>query len=159
MNPVDEKLYEIAGEELATKNISRGAWARAFSAALGDEAKTKAIYIQIRVDQLREELAAETRMRSDQVSHGPPTIAVSTRWDFWTGTKLVIANTGERAVHLQSCVITNPRTGKRSCIRSPRIIDSVEVIEISESIAVDERITLQCAEFTQPLHLAYSQIC
>ncbi len=152
MNSVEEKFYETAGEELATKNINRGAWAKAFSTALGDEAKTKAIYIQIRVDQLRGGLANETRMRDDHVSHGLPTIAVSTRWDFWTGAKIVIKNTGERALHLQSCVITNPRTGQRSCIRNSRMIASREAIEISDSFLSAEHITLQCAEFAQPLH-------
>ena len=65
MNAVEEKLYEIAGAELATKNINRGVWTKAFSTALGDEAKTKAIYIQIRVEQLREQLAAELQERSE----------------------------------------------------------------------------------------------
>ncbi len=65
MNAVEEKLYEIAGAELATKNINRGVWTKAFSTALGDEAKTKAIYIQIRVEQLRVQLAAELQERSE----------------------------------------------------------------------------------------------
>lgn len=65
MNAVEEKLYEIAGAEIAAKNVSPGLWAKAFSTALGDEAKTKAFYIQLRVDQLREHLAAEVQHRSE----------------------------------------------------------------------------------------------
>ena len=59
MNAVEERLYEIAGAEIATKNVNLGLWTKAFSTALGDEAKTKAIYIQFRVDQLLEQFAAE----------------------------------------------------------------------------------------------------
>ena len=65
MNPVEEKLYEIAGAEIATKNVNLGAWTKAFSVALGDEAKTKAVYIQLRVDQLREQLTAELQQRNE----------------------------------------------------------------------------------------------
>ena len=46
MNAVEERLYEIAGAEIATKNVNLGLWTKAFSTALGDEAKTKAIYIE-----------------------------------------------------------------------------------------------------------------
>jgi hypothetical protein len=59
MHPVEEKLYEIVGTELATRNVNRGLWTKAFSAALGDEAKAKALYIEVRVAQLRAEFAAE----------------------------------------------------------------------------------------------------
>jgi len=64
MNAIEEKLYEIAGEELATKNVNRGLWTRAFSLALGDEAKTKAVYIELlRVTQLREQITDEIEFR------------------------------------------------------------------------------------------------
>ena len=68
MNAVEEKLYEIAGAEIATKNVNLGAWTKAFSVALGDEAKTKAVYIQLRVDQLREQLTAELQQRNESHS-------------------------------------------------------------------------------------------
>lgn len=55
MSPIEEKFYEIAGEELFSKNVNKGCWARSFSLAVGDEAKTKAIYIELRVKQLFEQ--------------------------------------------------------------------------------------------------------
>ncbi|MEI7809492.1 MAG: hypothetical protein WCJ07_13520 [Verrucomicrobiota bacterium] len=33
MNQIEEMLYEIAGEELATKQVIRGVWTKAFATA------------------------------------------------------------------------------------------------------------------------------
>jgi len=65
MQQFEEKLYEMAGEELATKRVNRGVWTKAFATAQGDEAKTKAAYIELRVAQLREQLAAEAARRNE----------------------------------------------------------------------------------------------
>jgi hypothetical protein len=59
MDELEEKLYEIAGGELASKDVNRGIWSKAFSEALGEEAKTRAIYIKLRVDALRREVTAQ----------------------------------------------------------------------------------------------------
>ena len=58
MNPVEEKLYEIAAQELVSRSVRPGLWAKAFSEARGDEQQTKAAYIELRVAMLREELNA-----------------------------------------------------------------------------------------------------
>jgi len=50
-----ERLYEIAAKELDANSPRKGLFAQAFSDALGDEAKTKALYIKLRVEQLVEE--------------------------------------------------------------------------------------------------------
>ena len=59
MNPVEEKLYEIAGKEIASKNVKLGLWTKAFTVAEGDEQRTKVGYIKLRVGELREQFAAE----------------------------------------------------------------------------------------------------
>lgn len=67
MRELDERFYEQAGEELVTKQVRLGVWAKAFARADGDEARTKAIYIELRVLQLREQLVAEVNRRSESV--------------------------------------------------------------------------------------------
>ena len=69
MNQIEEKLYEIAGEELATKQVNRGVWTKAFATAQGHEAKTKAAYIELRVAQLREQLQEELEGRLQEQLH------------------------------------------------------------------------------------------
>ena len=49
----DESLYEQALREVEDENLRKGLWAKAFSESLGDENKTKALYISLRVAQLR----------------------------------------------------------------------------------------------------------
>jgi hypothetical protein len=74
MTSLDEQLYEVAGGEIATKNVSRGLWARAYSDALGDAARTRAIYIRLRVVQLKEqfrEQAKEQRRRAKSARRAP----------------------------------------------------------------------------------------
>jgi hypothetical protein len=58
MHHVDSPLYEKAASELAAKIADRGLLAKAFSISMGDEARSKALYIQFRVDQLKSEAAA-----------------------------------------------------------------------------------------------------
>jgi hypothetical protein len=53
----DAPLFEIAASEIASGTPDRGIFAKAFSAALGDEPKTRALYIQFRVEQLKSEIA------------------------------------------------------------------------------------------------------
>lgn len=48
----EERLYEIAANELANDQPKQGIWAKAFSLALGEELKAKALYIKLRVEQL-----------------------------------------------------------------------------------------------------------
>jgi hypothetical protein len=47
-----EKLYEIAARELETDAPRKGLLAQAFAEAMGDEARTRAIYLRLRVAQL-----------------------------------------------------------------------------------------------------------
>jgi hypothetical protein len=53
----DAPIYEIAAAEIAGGKPERGILAKAFSAALGDEPKTRALYIQYRVEHLKAEIA------------------------------------------------------------------------------------------------------
>jgi hypothetical protein len=49
----DEQLYEIAARELEANAPRKGLFAKAFAEAMGDEAKTKALYLRLRVAQLK----------------------------------------------------------------------------------------------------------
>ena len=51
----DEELYEHVAGEVARGDVRPGLWAKAFSEAIGDENATRATYLRLRVDQLREE--------------------------------------------------------------------------------------------------------
>jgi hypothetical protein len=53
-----EQLYEIAAKELEVNAPRTGLFAQAFSEALGEEAKTRALYIKLRVDQLKRALSS-----------------------------------------------------------------------------------------------------
>jgi hypothetical protein len=55
----DEKLYEQAAREVLDKSVVHGLMAKAFTEANGDKDKTIALYIRLRVEQLREALAQE----------------------------------------------------------------------------------------------------
>src|SRR6266508_470235 len=58
MDPIEEQLYAIAGQEVASRNMSPGLMAKALADADGDERKAAAGYIKLRVEQLRAEHAA-----------------------------------------------------------------------------------------------------
>jgi len=58
VDPIEEQLYAIAGQEVASRNMSPGLMAKALSDAEGDERKAAATYIKLRVEQLRAEQAA-----------------------------------------------------------------------------------------------------
>lgn len=55
MNDFQERLYEIAAEEVASKSCRPGLFAKAFADSEGDEKKTIARYIELRVCQLAHE--------------------------------------------------------------------------------------------------------
>jgi len=52
----DDNLYWLAAREVADHRFVPALMAKAYSFALGDEAKTKALYIALRVDQMRSEV-------------------------------------------------------------------------------------------------------
>jgi hypothetical protein len=58
MHP-DEAIYEAVAFELEREGARKGLWAKAFAKAGGVEHVAKALYIEWRVEQLKEELAAE----------------------------------------------------------------------------------------------------
>jgi hypothetical protein len=58
----DEQLYEIAAQELEANAPRRGLFAQAYAEAMGDEARTMALYLKLRVAQLR----------AEQMSRQPP---------------------------------------------------------------------------------------
>ena len=61
MNKAEEEFYEIAAYELAQKRPKPGIMAKAFSDSGGDERKTFALYIKLRVEQLAEEYREQIR--------------------------------------------------------------------------------------------------
>lgn len=70
MDHNDATFYEKAASELADKTADRGLFAKAFSLSMGDTAKTKALYIQFRVEQLTsqatERAAAEAKVARER---------------------------------------------------------------------------------------------
>ncbi|MFT4589121.1 MAG: hypothetical protein ACI9VS_002497 [Candidatus Binatia bacterium] len=48
----DEKYYEIVAKEIRQNRINDAVWTKAIAESGGDENKTKAVYIQLRVKQL-----------------------------------------------------------------------------------------------------------
>ena len=58
MDPVEEQFYAIAGQEVASRNMSPGMMSKALVDADGDERKAAACYIRMRVEQLKAEYAA-----------------------------------------------------------------------------------------------------
>ncbi len=55
----DEKYYDIVAQEIRENRINDALWTKAIAKAMGDENKTKAVYIQLRVEQIiREEKEA-----------------------------------------------------------------------------------------------------
>jgi zinc-ribbon domain len=51
----DDKLYEIALEEIESGTVQKGIYARAFSQSEGDKNKTDALYIKFRFQSLKDE--------------------------------------------------------------------------------------------------------
>lgn len=58
----EEALYAMALEEVTRNDVKPGLWAKAFAEAGGDEAKAHAGYLKLRVQQMRDELAAMDRV-------------------------------------------------------------------------------------------------
>ncbi len=58
---LEESLYAIALAEVANEDIKPGLWAKAFADSRGNDAVAKAIYLKLRVQSLRDELAALDR--------------------------------------------------------------------------------------------------
>ncbi len=51
----DEKYYQIVADELRGNRINDALWTKAIAKSQGDENKTKATYIQLRVEQIMQE--------------------------------------------------------------------------------------------------------
>jgi hypothetical protein len=52
---VEDKLYEMALDEVENGILKKGAWARALSQSDGIDAKAKSIYLQFRVEAMKNE--------------------------------------------------------------------------------------------------------
>jgi len=63
---LEDKFYEIACDEVIKKNMSKSAWGRAFSESKGDIQLASALYIEIRVGQLRRDHEEETQRRIEE---------------------------------------------------------------------------------------------
>lgn len=64
----EERLYEIAVEEIAANNIRPGLWAKALAETDGNEAAAKARYIKLRV----ETMGAEADLQEYTASQSTP---------------------------------------------------------------------------------------
>ena len=68
MDKFEESLYEQAAMEVASKTMRPALAAKAFAEADGDEQKSMARYIKLRVPQLRDEFKDEIRRRAQRES-------------------------------------------------------------------------------------------
>ena len=57
----EEALYEIAAAEIAVRRVKKGLWAKAYAQCEGDPNRTKALYIKLRVQALKDEAAHNAR--------------------------------------------------------------------------------------------------
>jgi hypothetical protein len=68
---IDDELFEIANDEIESNNQKKGLWAKAFAISEGDERKQKAVYLRLRVEQLKEKTntseKGDTKTQSMQV--------------------------------------------------------------------------------------------
>lgn len=81
-NASEEALYAQAAVEVAEGSIRAGLWAKALSAADGDERKAKARYIGLRVEQLELQLSAAgeiARASAESATEQPKFVAPSPR--------------------------------------------------------------------------------
>ena len=51
----EDRFYDVVAREIRENRIQDGLWTKAIAKSLGDENKTKAMYIQMRVEQLARE--------------------------------------------------------------------------------------------------------
>jgi hypothetical protein len=58
----EEKLYGIAYSEIAQNEVKHGVWAKALVQAKGDESRAKAIYIELRIQSILDEITVEQAM-------------------------------------------------------------------------------------------------
>ena len=67
-SPTDEILYEFVAAELTNSMLKNGLWTKALSDSNWDEPKAKALYVKMRISQLRSELLAEVIQRQTLLS-------------------------------------------------------------------------------------------
>lgn len=65
-NAGDDKFYEEVARELQEKPMATGLWTKAFAEKAGDDAKARALYINLRVGQLRNEAALENERQKSE---------------------------------------------------------------------------------------------
>ena len=64
MKSREKEFYELAGLELFNGNYKVGLWNMAFSSALGDDAKSRALYMKVRVEEMEAEATRSMQRRS-----------------------------------------------------------------------------------------------
>ena len=62
-DPTDELLYEFVAGEIASSMLKPGLWTIALTDSNWDEPRAKALYVKMRVAQLRDELGTEAKKR------------------------------------------------------------------------------------------------
>ena len=62
----EEALYEIVAAEMAVRKIKKGLWAKAYAQCEGDPNRTKALYIKLRVQALKDETALKEQQALSQ---------------------------------------------------------------------------------------------
>lgn len=66
MSANDQQHYETVAAEIQQKVLRPGLWTRAFAESGGEDAKAKALYIRLRVAELKEEEKALVRQEAER---------------------------------------------------------------------------------------------
>jgi hypothetical protein len=64
----EQKFYDQVAREIASQQLDKGLWVRAFSEMHGDEAKARAAYIALRVAQLEAEQRAAEALAKERAA-------------------------------------------------------------------------------------------
>lgn len=62
---IEEALYEAVSKEIGAGNIKEGLWTKALSESEGDESKASALYIRLRVQAMKDDIALYESFKRD----------------------------------------------------------------------------------------------
>ncbi len=66
--PSDEELYQLALDEIVQKRVIKATFSKAFALADGEDNRTRAAYIRLRVSQLAEEAILERKKKVEEAA-------------------------------------------------------------------------------------------
>lgn len=87
----DERHYQEVADELREGRVKEALWTKATAQSMGDEHKTKALYIRMRVDQLmREEARSQSPDTEDETGETSATLSRAAQLVQWVVAAILI---------------------------------------------------------------------